>query len=252
MSLEGCGGDPELLRETSKNLFSISKKLQNIHICIEEADLEKFVRNGFKVYYFDSIDEVIKDLSNKVFDEAYYLDRFESAVVGSRLESCSPIRNIRDVDWFSFKIGVTYADLLAIDTGSLLFLEDGIQTNLASYSEKLYIIASTDRLTRDFLRSFDILHSLNRLFGDRFLLRIVNAPSRTGDIEKKIVFGAHGPKEVDIYLYGGGLGMTNMMLSYLALESYSIELCLRRYGYTLDNFLVTYGGYREAIKLELE
>lgn len=251
MSIEECGVDPESLKETSKTLFSISQNLQDIHVSVEEADLDKFVRNGFKTRFFESLDDVVNSLSSEVSDGAFYLDRFESALVGSRLKGLMPVRDVQDVDWYDLKTGVSYADLLAVDTGSLIFIEDSIQTNITSYPEKLYIIVSANRLTQELLSSFDVIYSLNRLFGDKFLVRIVNAPSRTGDIEKKIVFGAHGPKEVYIYLYRDELSVSHIMLSYLALENYSVELCLRREGYTLDQFLARYGGYREALGLEI-
>jgi len=251
MNIDGCGIDWKALEKESKPLFSISRDFLDIHISIDEASLEKFIRNGFRVDVFNSVDEVIDRLSREISGDAYYLDRFESAVIGGMLETAKPVRSLKDVEWYKLRIGISYADILSVDTGSLFFIEDSILTNITSYPEKLYIVVSSSRLSREFIGSFDVIYALNELFGNEFLIRIVNAPSRTGDIEKKIVFGAHGPKEVDIYIFNDGFGVSDIFLSYLALKHYNGELCLRGAGHTLDHFLVRYENYIHALELEV-
>ncbi len=244
MSIKHCGIDLRIIKDVYNSLFSLSQGLKGIHIPLEKADLSKFIRNGFKVFKFDCLDDVVETIKDEIPGDIFYLDRFESGVIGRKLEIGSPVNSIKDVDWYNLKVGLTYADFLAIDTGSLLLVEDEILTNITSYPEKLYVTVSSSRLLNSFLNSFDIIYNLNRVFENRFLIRIVNAPSRTGDIEKKIVFGAHGPRDVNIFIYNDGIELHHILASYLTLRFYEKEMCIRRYGYTLDHFLNIYKGYK--------
>ncbi len=244
MNIRHCGIDLRIIEDVYNSLFSLSQSLKDIHVPMEEADLSKFIRNGFKVFKFNSLDDVVETLEEEISGDVYYLDRFESGVIGRKLEIGSPVNCVEDIDWYNLKVGVSYADFLALDTGSLLLVEDEILTNITSYPEKLYITVSSSRLLSSFLNSFDMIYNLNRVFENSFLIRIVNAPSRTGDIEKKIVFGAHGPKDVNIFIYNDSIDHHHIMASYLALRFYDKEMCIRRYGYTFDRFLNFYKGYK--------
>lgn len=242
MSIKDCDVDTKELKRISDNLFHVLNKFHEIKVSIEDANISKLERNGFKVYIYNDFDEVASDLPDRVDGETYYLDRFESSIVGSKIDGV-PVTSVDDINWYRIRFCISYVDLIAVDIGSLIFIEDRCLTNVISYPEQLYIISSIHRLTHKFMDSFELIYNLNRLFGDSFLIRVVSAPSRTGDIEKKIVYGAHGPKDIYIYLVRDTLDPVDIFMSYSTLKYFDSELCLRSRGYTLDRFINRFHGY---------
>lgn len=98
------------------------------------------------------------------------------------------------------EVGIMGCDALIARTGSIL-----ISSRLASgrtlpvYPPVNIVIATTDQLVYDIQNGFDLL----RKQYDGQLPSMVNlatGPSRTADIEKTLVLGAHGPREVYVFL----------------------------------------------------
>ena len=98
------------------------------------------------------------------------------------------------------EVGIMGCDALIARTGSIL-----ISSRLASgrtlpvYPPVNIVIATTDQLVYDIHNGFDLL----RKQYDGQLPSMVNlatGPSRTADIEKTLVLGAHGPREVYVFL----------------------------------------------------
>ena len=61
------------------------------------------------------------------------------------------------------------------------------------------IVASTDQLVYDLKEAFDSMKKKYRK-GFPSMMGIITGPSRTADIEKTLVLGAHGPKELYLFL----------------------------------------------------
>jgi len=242
MNIKDCDVNIRELRSISDNLFNLLNKFDEVKASLDNIDVSKLERNGFKVYIYNDFDGVASILSNRLDGEIYYLDRFESSIVGSKIGG-DPVTSVDDIDWYKIRFCISYVDLIAVDIGSLIFLEDSCLTNVTSYPEQLYIVSSIHRLTHKFIDSFELIYNLNRLFGNSFLIRVVSAPSRTGDIEKKIVYGAHGPKDIYIYLVRDTLDPVDIFMSYSTLKYFDSEMCLRSRGYTLDRFINRFHGY---------
>jgi L-lactate dehydrogenase complex protein LldG len=67
------------------------------------------------------------------------------------------------------------------------------------YPETHVVIAYVDQLVDDLKDAFDALHSK---YSGKIpsLVSVITGPSRTADIEKTLVMGAHGPKELFLIL----------------------------------------------------
>jgi L-lactate dehydrogenase complex protein LldG len=63
------------------------------------------------------------------------------------------------------------------------------------------VVATADQLTGTL---GDALHMIRERHGGRLpsMLSFITGPSRTGDIERILVLGAHGPKELFLILVG--------------------------------------------------
>lgn len=96
-----------------------------------------------------------------------------------------------------------HADALIADTGSAVVIEREAHRRLAPYLPRTcFIVADASalhaRLSRDALAA---LFAAARN-GDRGEGVIITGPSRTADIEKVLVLGAHGPKSVVVFITG--------------------------------------------------
>jgi L-lactate dehydrogenase complex protein LldG len=61
------------------------------------------------------------------------------------------------------------------------------------------VIAQADQLAPDLPAAFDLLQSKYRDSYPSFIT-FITGPSRTGDIERILVLGAHGPKNLTVIL----------------------------------------------------
>lgn len=95
-------------------------------------------------------------------------------------------------------VGITGADALLADTGSVVLEVDGPRRGHASLLVRHQIvITSTECLMTDLAQ-----YTEGRDPRDRRTTVIITGPSRTADIEKMLVIPAHGPQRMSILLVG--------------------------------------------------
>ncbi len=106
----------------------------------------------------------------------------------------------RDV-YFAADVGITGADYLVAETGSVVVCSRPEEPRSTSLLPPVHIVvAERSQLVADL---FDLFDELPRT-GDRPTLpsglAIITGPSKTGDIELKLVTGVHGPGDVHVVL----------------------------------------------------
>ena len=104
-------------------------------------------------------------------------------------------------------VGITGVDYAVAETGSVVILPRAGVARLASLAPPAHIAI---------VRPHEVVATLDDLFlfrrlayyeGDRNMgsyLNFITGPSRTADIEQKIVIGVHGPKEVHLVMLDEG------------------------------------------------
>ncbi|MGV3661531.1 MAG: LutB/LldF family L-lactate oxidation iron-sulfur protein [Prosthecobacter sp.] len=98
-------------------------------------------------------------------------------------------------------VGVTECDALIAQTGSvLLTARSGGGRALSVLPEHHVVLARRGQLLPDLPAAYDYLHEF---YGSAWasLMTLITGPSRTGDIERILVLGAHGPKKLSILLF---------------------------------------------------
>lgn len=98
------------------------------------------------------------------------------------------------------QVSVTGCEYLVARTGSIVLSSAQQQGRTASVYAPIHIcIAFVDQLVDDIK---DALGAAREKQGTQFpsLLTVATGPSRTADIEKTLVVGVHGPKEVYLFL----------------------------------------------------
>ena len=95
---------------------------------------------------------------------------------------------------------ITSCEFLVARTGSIVISSK--QTSgrrLAIFSSTHIVLAYTSQLVRDVK---DALEGIKNKYGDQLpsMITTITGPSRTADIEKTLILGAHGPKELYVFL----------------------------------------------------
>lgn len=178
--------------------FSKEKAINVLKNSIEENDgifyhipeeklsntLEKIIENEKEVMFFpinEKIDNVINNLKNiKVYN----------------LLELSKEKNLKNI-LKNIKIGITGADGIAAESGSIIIFDNTSLKSYAAFLPEKHIVISFESFI--FPTILDALRNI--LLEKKDLppyIQIIQGPSKTGDIEKKIVRPSHGPKELHL------------------------------------------------------
>ncbi len=103
--------------------------------------------------------------------------------------------------------GVTGANVLSADTGSLfLVTNEGNGRLVTSLPEVHIAVVGVEKIVPTLGDAFKVCDVIMKYAGYEAVayLSAITGPSKTGDIEKTIVYGAHGPKKVHVILLDNG------------------------------------------------
>jgi len=162
---------------------------------------ESFTEAGGMFYYAESEKE-LKQILNSVLKELNYLsvfcanDQLADLIMS---DTYAIISNPDDLPTVSAVI--SECEFLCARTGSILmssYLSAGRRG--VAMNDALIIIASQNQILLDIE---DALRETHKKYKGRFpsQLSFVTGPSRTADIEKQLVLGAHGSKRVFVFIY---------------------------------------------------
>jgi L-lactate dehydrogenase complex protein LldG len=108
-----------------------------------------------------------------------------------------------DKDFEQAEVGLTLCEALIARNGSILLSSAGMAGRRLSIYPPIHIVlAYTSQLVPDLKDGFKLLKTQ---YGNELpsMISTVTGPSRTADIEKTLVLGAHGPKELFVFLLDG-------------------------------------------------
>jgi L-lactate dehydrogenase complex protein LldG len=103
-------------------------------------------------------------------------------------------------DLESCDAGVTGCEVLVAQTGGIMVsVETGGGRALSVLPPHHVVIARTSQMVPDLTAAFE---HVKRTYGKAFpsFMSFITGPSRTGDIERILVLGAHGPKRLTVLL----------------------------------------------------
>ena len=105
------------------------------------------------------------------------------------------------------KIGLSGANIISADGGIFIIENEGNISLVSRLPEKHIIVASIDKIVPTVQDAITICKAL-AIYGTGASLptyiNVISSPSKTADIQKQIVYGAHGPKEVYLILLDNG------------------------------------------------
>ena len=144
----------------------------------------------------DITDNLKQLLKQKNWDEFYLVDD----KLTNLLQSADiPFEN--DPQKFTDQIaGVTRCDFLVARFGSVV-VSSGIDSGrrMFAYPESHIVVASIKQVVSELK---DALKGMKKRYSGNFpsQVTVITGPSRTADIEKTLVMGAHGPRELYVFM----------------------------------------------------
>jgi L-lactate dehydrogenase complex protein LldG len=124
----------------------------------------------------------------------------ESAVskLGAQVVRITPGYHVADLE--NCDVGFTLCDALIAQTGSVLLTSRSAGGRALSVLPPHHVVVATrDQMVGDLPEAFALLKTK---YSGHYpsMISLVSGPSRTGDIERILVLGAHGPKKLTVVL----------------------------------------------------
>lgn len=161
---------------------------------------ENFSARKSVFFYSESMEEfrqqITTYLAERKFRHIYVWEKeLAEELAGCHIQFATGDRNLAEVD-----CSITLCECLVERTGSILVSSrQGTGRRLSIYPPVHMVVASVSQILPDIK---DALAFMKKKYGQRLpsMISMVTGASRTADIEKTLVMGAHGPKELILFL----------------------------------------------------
>ena len=227
----------------------------------EEIHLREYLQEkGNEVYETDLGEFIIQMLESKpmhILSPAIHVPKEDVAKLFSEItgENLPPddigklvetARKLLREKYFTADIGISGANVVSADTGTLFLIENEGNINLATGAPPVHIaLVGMEKLVPTLDDAFKTAQVTWRYanYSIPSYVSLISGPSKTGDIEKVITYGAHGPKEFHVvFLDDGRTKLAKDPVLSQALKCLRCGGCL----YECPVFAVTAGEFGDS------
>jgi L-lactate dehydrogenase complex protein LldG len=223
----------------------------------EEIELREYLEAlGNEVYETDLGEFIIQKLGSKpmhILAPAVHVPKEDVAQLFSRITGqelppdietlVATARKLLREKYFQADIGISGANVVAADTGTLFHIENEGNIRLATSAPPVYIaLVGMEKLVPTLGDAYKVAEVTWRYANYTIpsYVSLVSGPSKTGDIEKVITYGAHGPAEFHvIFMDDGRIDLAKHPILRQALYCLRCGGCL----YECPVFAVTAGHF---------
>jgi len=161
---------------------------------------EEFSKVGGKFVYCENENELIHAL-NALYNQFKYGNTFclDNEIKEVLTLGKIPFSDNKE-DFLKTAVTITYCEYLVARFGSIMVSSRQMSGRKAIIYPHVHIVfAYTSQLVMDIKDAFN---KLKVKYDNKMpsLISLITGPSRTADIEKTLVMGAHGPKELYVFL----------------------------------------------------
>jgi iron-sulfur cluster protein len=224
----------------------------------EEIELrEHLEQRGHQVYETDLGEYIIQKLNSRpmhILSPAIHVPKEDVAKLFSEItgQSLPPddiprlVETARELlrdKFVKADVGISGANVVAADTGTLVIIENEGNIRLATSLPRIHIaIVGMEKIVptlHDAMKVSEVTWRYANYTVPGYV-SLISSPSKTGDIEKVTTYGSHGPKELHVIFLDGG----RVELSKNAILSQAMH-CLRCGGclYECPVFSLTAGHF---------
>lgn len=187
----------------------------------EEIGLrEHLEEHGNEVYETDLGEFIIQKLESRpmhILSPAIHVPKEDvaklfSKITGKELKPdietlVATARALLREKYFKADIGMSGANVVAADTGTMIIIENEGNIRLATGAPPIHIaLIGMEKLVPTLGDAFKVAEVTWRYANYTIpsYVSMISGPSKTGDIEKVTTYGAHGPKEVHVIFMDAG------------------------------------------------
>lgn len=194
----------DALIEKTEVPFSVldqeSSVYQEITEPLDVTFAESLVRIGGKFVYCESVDEFIGILKSFILEKDWGVLFCQDPHIHELLQSSGIPFEMKTEALTEARIGITRCEYLIARLGSVMVSSrQNPGRRIAGYPDTHLVLAYSSQLTPDLKQA---LAGIKKKYRDNYpsMISIITGPSRTADIEKTLVMGAHGPRELYVFL----------------------------------------------------
>jgi iron-sulfur cluster protein len=188
----------------------------------EEIELREYLEHrGNEVFETDLGEFIIQKLGSRpmhILSPAIHVPKEDvaelfSKLTGEKLPSddiarlVAVAKKLLREKYFLADVGMTGANVVAADTGTLFLIENEGNIRLATAAPPVHIaLIGMEKLVPTLSDAFKVAEVTWRYanYTVPSYVSLISGPSKTGDIEKVTTYGAHGPKELHVIFLDGG------------------------------------------------
>jgi len=181
---------------------------------------EHLEESGNEVYETDLGEFIIQKLGQRpmhILSPAIHVPREDvarlfSQITGQNLEPdidklVATARELLREKFFKADVGISSANVVAADTGTLFLIENEGNIRLATGAPPVHIaLVGMEKLVPTLEDAFKVSEVTWRYanYSVPSYVSMISGPSKTGDIEKVTTYGVHGPKEFHVIFLDDG------------------------------------------------
>jgi iron-sulfur cluster protein len=188
----------------------------------EEIELREHLEGkGHQVYETDLGEYIIQKLNSRpmhILSPAIHVPKEDvaklfSEITGKQLPAddipalVETARELLRDKFVKADIGMSGANVVAADTGTLFMIENEGNIRLATSLPRVHIaVIGMEKLVPTLQDAYKVAEVTWRYanYSVPGYVSMISSPSKTGDIEKVTTYGSHGPKELHVIFLDGG------------------------------------------------
>jgi L-lactate dehydrogenase complex protein LldG len=177
-----------------------SSVFQDFKESSEVTFAQEFTRISGKFAYCEDEADMVEKLKYIIYENSSREIFCFDPVLKSLLQEYEIAYKAEPVALMNASIGLTLCECLIARTGSVMVSSRQLSgRRLNVFPEVHVVIASTDQLVGNLRDGFELM---KKKYGATLpsAITVISGPSRTADIEKTLVMGAHGPRQLYVLL----------------------------------------------------